>query len=79
MGRELAQSVGSCLKPRLGRGTSVLGRNLPFLRQTAMPAILVDLACPGTESQLAEDAYLTALGEAIADGVAAYFATTPTS
>jgi N-acetylmuramoyl-L-alanine amidase len=76
MGRELAGTVGECLQPRLGRGTAVLGRNLPFLRQTRMPAVLVDLACPGTEALLGEDPYLTALGEAVVEGVRRYFEAT---
>jgi N-acetylmuramoyl-L-alanine amidase len=73
MGRELAASIGSSVGPRLGRGMSVLGRNLPFLRHTAMPAIMVDLASPGTEVLLAEDPYLTSLGDAVAHGVGQYF------
>lgn len=74
MGRELARAVSEALKPRLGRATSTLGRNLPFLRETAMPAVVVDLACPGTEPLIGEDPYLTGLGEAVAEGVGAYFA-----
>ena len=35
-GRELAEAIGEALRPRLGP-TQILGRNLPFLRQTRMP------------------------------------------
>jgi N-acetylmuramoyl-L-alanine amidase len=72
MGRELANIIGESLRPRLGR-TQVLGRNLPFLRQTRMPAVIVDLAREGNEQLLAEDPYLTALGEAVASGIEHYF------
>ena len=48
MGRELAEAIGEALRPRLG-GVQVLGRNLPFLRQTKMPSVVVDLAAPGAE------------------------------
>ena len=51
----------------------MLGRNLPFLRQTRMPAVVVDLANATNTDLLAEDAYLTALGEAVARGVEDYF------
>jgi N-acetylmuramoyl-L-alanine amidase len=71
-GRELAEAVGESLRPRLGRA-QILGRNLPFLRQTRMPAVVVDLACPGTENLLVEDQYLASLGEAVAQGVESYF------
>ncbi len=75
MGRELAEAVGESLRPRIGRGAQILGRNLPFLRQTAMPAVVVDLACPGSEPILAEEPYLTSLGEAVAAGIRGYFDT----
>ncbi len=73
-GRELAEAIGEALRPRLG-GVQVLGRNLPFLRQTRMPSVVVDLAGPGEEPLLAEDQYLIGLGEAVASGVETYFAT----
>lgn len=76
MGRELADAVAERLKPRLGRTSAVLGRNLPFLRQTAMPAVVIDLACPGTEPLLGEDPYLSGLGEAAAAGIRDYFTAT---
>jgi N-acetylmuramoyl-L-alanine amidase len=71
-GRDLAGAIGQSLRPRLG-GAQVLGRNLPFLRQTQMPAVLVDLANASNEELLAEDQYLVALGEAIAQGVESYY------
>ena len=71
-GRDLAEAIGESLRPRLGRA-QILGRNLPFLRQTQMPAVAVDLACEGNEPLLASDAYLAALGDAIARGVESYF------
>lgn len=74
MGRELADEIRGCLAPRLGRGVSVFGRNLPFLRQTRMPAVVLDLACPGAEALLSEDPFLTGLGEAVAEGLEQYFA-----
>lgn len=74
MGRELAGAIRESLSPRLGRGMSVFGRNLPFLRQTRMPAVVVDLACPGTEPLLGEDPFLSGLGEAVADALDRYFA-----
>jgi N-acetylmuramoyl-L-alanine amidase len=73
-GRELAEAIGESLRPRLG-GVQILGRNLPFLRQTRMPSVVVDLASPGEEPLLAEDPYLVGLGEAVAHGVDEYFAT----
>ena len=73
MGRDLANIVGEALRPRLGR-TQILGRNLPFLRQTRMPAVIVDLGSDANDQLLAEDPYLTALGEAVAGGVEHYFA-----
>jgi N-acetylmuramoyl-L-alanine amidase len=73
MGRELAVAIADALKPRLGRA-QILGRNLPFLRQTRMPAVVVDLAGPGAEPLLAQDLYLAGLGEAVARGVERYFA-----
>lgn len=73
MGRELAESIGEALRPRLGR-VQILGRNLPFLRQTKMPSVIVDLNAPGTTELLSEDPYLVGLGEAVADGVETYFA-----
>ncbi len=73
MGRELAGIIGEALRPRLGR-TQILGRNLPFLRQTRMPAVIVDLGSEGNDQLLAEDPYLTALGEAVAGGIEHYFA-----
>lgn len=76
MGRDLADAVGEHLKPRLGRGVQVLGRNLPFLRQTAMPAVMIDLACPGAEPALAEDYYLWGLGEEVGQAVRDYFEAT---
>lgn len=72
LGRELAEAVGESLRPRLGRA-QILGRNLPFLRQTQMPAVLVDLACDGHEGLLGEDPYLTGLGESVARGIESYF------
>ncbi len=71
-GRELAEAIGEALRPRLG-GAQVLGRNLPFLRQTQMPAVMVDLANAGNEELLVEDQYLVALGEAVARGVEDYY------
>jgi N-acetylmuramoyl-L-alanine amidase len=71
-GRELAEAIGQALRPRLGP-TQILGRNLPFLRQTRMPAVVVDLAAPGTDALIGEDPYLEALGEAVASGVETYF------
>jgi len=76
MGRDLADSVGQHLRTPLGRGVQVLGRNLPFLRQTAMPAVQIDLACPGTEPLLEEDPYLHSLGEAVGQAVSEYFGAT---
>ncbi|HVE92649.1 MAG TPA: peptidoglycan-binding protein [Actinomycetota bacterium] len=73
MGRDLAESVGGSLESSFGRSSSILGRNLPFLRQTKMPAVVVDLSCPGAEPLLGEDPYLTGLGEAVASGVSHYF------
>jgi N-acetylmuramoyl-L-alanine amidase len=73
MGRELAIAIAESLKPRLGRA-QILGRNLPFLRQTRMPAVVIDLAAPSAEPLLAQDLYLTGLGEAIALGAERYFA-----
>lgn len=75
MGRELAEAVGSSLRPRLGNA-QVLGRNLPFLRQTRMPAVVVDLASGSNEVLLAEDPYLTGLGAAVAQGIEKYFGAT---
>jgi N-acetylmuramoyl-L-alanine amidase len=72
MGRELAEAIGTSLQPRLG-GVQILGRNLPFLRQTKMPSVVVDLAAPGAESLLAEDPYLVGLGESVARGIETYF------
>lgn len=72
MGRELALAVSESLRPRLG-SAQILGRNLPFLRQTQMPAVVVDLARQGDEALLAEDAYLTGLGAAVAEGIERYF------
>ncbi len=74
-GRDLAEAVGEALRPRLG-SIQILGRNLPFLRQTRMPSVSVDLGAPGTETLLAEDPYLVGLGEAVAQGVTDYFAAT---
>lgn len=74
LGRELAEALGEGLRPWLG-GVQVLGRNLPFLRHTRMPSVVVDLGTPNGESLLAEDPYLVGLGEAVAAGVDAYFAT----
>ena len=73
MGRELALAIGESLKPRLGRA-QILGRNVPFLRQTRMPAVVVDIAGPSAEPLLAQDLYLTGLGEAVARGIERYFA-----
>jgi N-acetylmuramoyl-L-alanine amidase len=73
MGRELAQTVSRALRPRLG-SAQILGRNLPFLRDTRMPAVVVDLASVSAEPLLAHDAYLTGLGDAVARGVERYFA-----
>jgi N-acetylmuramoyl-L-alanine amidase len=72
-GRALAEAIGEALRPRLG-GVQVLGRNLPFLRQTSMPSVFVDLGAPGAEVLLAEDPYLVGLGEAVASGIDDYFA-----
>ncbi len=74
-GRELADAIGEALRPRLGN-VQILGRNLPFLRQTQMPSVFVDLAAPGAETLLAEDPYLVGLGEAVSDGISEYFAAT---
>jgi N-acetylmuramoyl-L-alanine amidase len=71
-GRELAEAIGEALRPRLGRA-QILGRNLPFLRQTQMPAVTVDLSCEGNEPLLAEDPYLHGLGIAVARGIDDYF------
>lgn len=71
-GRELAEAIAEALRPRLGRA-QVLGRNLPFLRRTQMPAVTVDLACEGNDPLLAADPYLNALGEAVARGVEDFF------
>ena len=71
-GRELAEAIGEALRPRLGP-TQILGRNLPFLRQTRMPAVVVDLACAGNDALLGEDPYLEALGAAVASGIEQYF------
>lgn len=71
-GRELAEAIAEALRPRLGRA-QILGRNLPFLRQTKMPAVMVDLSCEGNEPLLAADQYLEALGEAVANGIEQYF------
>jgi N-acetylmuramoyl-L-alanine amidase len=73
MGHELALAVSETLRPHLGRATSVLGRNLPFLRETGMPAIVLDLASPGAEPLVGEDPYLAGLGLAVAHGVREYF------
>ncbi len=73
MGRELAEAIADALRPRLG-GVKVLGRNLPFLRQTQMPSVVVDLSAPGAEPLLAEDPYLIGLGEAVSHGITTYFA-----
>lgn len=74
-GRELAEAIGEALRPRLGRA-QILGRNLPFLRQTQMPAVTVDLSCEGNEPLLAEDPYLHGLGIAVARGIDDYFTST---
>jgi N-acetylmuramoyl-L-alanine amidase len=74
LGRELAEALGEALEPRLG-GAQVLGRNMPFLRQTRMPAVVVDLASSTNESLLAEDVYLTSLGAAVAAGIERYIGT----
>jgi N-acetylmuramoyl-L-alanine amidase len=74
-GRDLAEAVGEALRPRLG-GAQLLGRNLPFLRQTQMPAVTLDLHTEGNEPLLAEDTYLHSLGEAVADGINNYFGST---
>jgi N-acetylmuramoyl-L-alanine amidase len=76
VGRELAEAMSEALRPRLGRA-QILGRNLPFLRQTQMPAVVVDLACEDNDTLLAEDPYLSALGEAVARGVETYFGAVP--
>lgn len=73
MGRELAVAIAESLHPRLGRA-QILGRNLPFLRQTRMPAVVIDIAGPASEPPLAHDPYLTGLGQAVARGVERYFA-----
>lgn len=73
MGRELAQTVRRALRPRLG-SAQILGRNLPFLRLTRMPAVVVDLASVPGEPLLAHDPYLTGLGDAVAVGIERYFA-----
>lgn len=75
MGRELADAIGEALRPRLG-ASQILGRNLPFLRQTQMPAVTVDLASAGNDPLITEDPYLTALGEAVARGIENYFSST---
>jgi len=75
-GRDLAEALSERLRPLVGRAPSVLGRNLPFLRQTRMPAVVVDLASPGSDSLWVEDPYLTGLGEAVAAGVRDYFSLT---
>jgi N-acetylmuramoyl-L-alanine amidase len=72
MGRELAEAISAALQPRLG-GVQILGRNLPFLRQTKMPSVVVDLGAPGAEDLLAEDPYLVGLGESVALGIDSYF------
>lgn len=74
-GRDLAEAVGEALRPRLG-GAQILGRNLPFLRRTKMPAVTLDLHTKGNEPLLSEDPYLHALGEAVAEGIGSYFGTT---
>lgn len=71
-GRELAEAVGESLRPRLG-GAQIIGRNLPFLRQTQMPAVVVDLASSDADVLVEEDPYLHALGEAVAKGIEQYF------
>ncbi len=71
-GRDLAEAIGESLRPRLGP-TQILGRNLPFLRQTQMPAVTIDLSCEDNDPLLAEDPYLHALGEAVAHGIEQYF------
>jgi N-acetylmuramoyl-L-alanine amidase len=71
-GHELAEAIGESLRPRLGP-TQILGRNLPFLRQTRMPAVVIDLACPSNDALLGEDPYLEALGQAVAAGIEQYF------
>jgi N-acetylmuramoyl-L-alanine amidase len=73
MGRELAGVIAEALRPRLGRA-QVIGRNLPFLRQTRMPAVVIDVARPAGEALLAQDMYLMGLGEAVALGIERYFA-----
>jgi len=75
VGRELAEAVSEALRPRLG-GVQILGRNLPFLRQTQMPAVVVDVGAEENDTLLAEDRYLTSLGEAVATGVEQYFSAT---
>jgi N-acetylmuramoyl-L-alanine amidase len=74
-GRELAEAIGEALRPRLGRA-QILGRNLPFLRQTRMPAVTIDLSCEGNDALLDSDPYLNALGDAIARGIETYFTST---
>lgn len=72
-GRELADAIRESLRPRLGN-VQILGRNLPFLRQTQMPSVFIDLGAAGAEPLLAEDPYLVGLGEAVAGGIESYFA-----
>jgi N-acetylmuramoyl-L-alanine amidase len=73
MGKELAESISGSMTERTG-SSQVLGRNLPFLLHTRMPAVVVDLANPESDELFLEDTYLTALGEAVARGIETYFA-----
>ena len=72
MGKELAESISGSMRDRVG-APQVLGRNLPFLLHTRMPAVVIDLANESNDDLLLEDTYLTALGDSIARGIEQYF------
>lgn len=73
LGRELARSVATNLRECVGQATPTLGRNLEFLRQTAMPAVVVDVSCQDRDVLITEEPYLASMGESIASGVRDYF------
>lgn len=73
LGSELAGSISAALGTALGRSSTVEGKNLPFLRRTRMPAVVIDLAGAELSPLATEDAWLTHLGQRVGDGIRDYF------
>jgi N-acetylmuramoyl-L-alanine amidase len=76
-GERLADSIQSALV-RLGvKDCRSHGRSYPILRETRMPAVLVEplfITNPVEETMLEDPDFRTALADAVADGIERYFA-----